>query len=266
MSRYEDALANLDTGSRKAVEDAFKDWTKDLNLKQAFENVIGECALSHGKFRSLLASFASQLIGGERSEQAWINACRSHKLNGSQVASANCPPVLGRVKTLIDHAKAVAKASAGGLTPSEAERQLIKHSNSTNPIGFEVFLRDAALGNYVVWATFNPDDPTASPFGRLPNTRDGICTALGLGGGPMREVLIVLAWGHIESGSPSLFRPTVADAECNVYYRPFPDPSSLCGFTFPLVPNPSGLAPQPELVMSEVSSKGLRLPFRIVSA
>ena len=81
------------------------------------------------------------------------------------------------------------------------------------PSGFDLFLRESWLGNYLVWATFNPDDPRADPFARLPSTHQGIRTALGLGHCTPSDTLIVLVWNHADSGSPPLHRPTVADTE-----------------------------------------------------
>ena len=125
-------------------------------------------------------------------------------------------------------------------------------------------MRAAPLGNFVIWATFNPDDSTHSPFGRLPFSHAAICTALALGDADAS--LVLLAWGHADSGSPPLHRPTVADAGLSQYYRPHPEPTCLWGFTHPLPPNPESLQPQPELVMPEIDSRGLRLPFRVVQA
>jgi len=266
LSEYEQALAALSAVSRDAVEGVFLAWLADADLSQVSKNVAGETALSAVNFASLLSSFAARLASGDPAERAWIDACRSHRLKGLQIPVAHCPSVLGRAKSLADHAKSVAKASAGSLTPEEAKKHLLKHSGSLDPVGFESFLRAAALGSYIVWATFNSDAPHMDPFNRLPTSRQGICTALGLGGPIFNETLIILVWAHFESGSPPLHRPTIADAECYMYYRPCSDASSRWGFTKPLSPNPTWLEPQPEVVMPETSSRGLRLPFRVISA
>ena len=115
-----------------------------------------------------------------------------------------------------------------------------------------------------MWATFDSTDPAGDPFVRLPSSRDGICTALGLAHFETGDALIILVWNHIDSGSPPLHRPTVADAEDYAYYRPHSEADALWGLTEPLPPNPDGLQPQPEVVMPETTSQGLRLPFRVV--
>lgn len=213
---------------------------------------------------SLLNLFAAQLAS--RNPDSWRTACHAHQLRGRRIPDADCPEILGRAKDLGDHAAAIANASRGrgDITKEEARKLLLKHSGSLGPLGFDLFLREAPLGNYLVWATFNPDDPRVDPFARLPNTHQGIRTALGLEHRTPGDALIILVWKHADSGSPPLHRPTVADAETYPYYRPRPDADARWGLTEPLPPNPDGLLPQPEVVMPETTSQGLQLPFRVV--
>ena len=159
----------------------------------------------------------------------------------------------------------VARTSSGALTSVEAKKLLLKYSGSLNPIGLDSFLRETPLGKYnLVWATFDSSNPDANPFDRLPISHVGICTGLGLG--EFTDTLIILVWSHSDSGSPPLRRPTIADAEVYRYYRPNPDINARWGLTAPFSPNPDGLQPQPEVVMPDPTSKGLRLPFLIVQA
>ncbi len=264
LSEYQQALDTLPYASKRQVERVFMAWSANAALDQVRRNIAGETALAPADFVALLTFFAANLANGEPAENSWIAACRSHKLKGPKIPIDYWPSVLGRARSLEDHAKSVAKASFGSLTQQEAKRHLLKHGGSLNPIGFELFLRAATLGNHIVWATFNSDDPHSDPFGRLPKTRSGICTALGLGGSIFNETLIILVWSHADSGSPPLHRPTVADAEDYTYYRPRADSGALWGLTEPLTPNPDAVQPQPEVVMTETSSRGLRLPFRVV--
>jgi len=263
-SEFQQALNALAPGSKRAIEGVLVAWLSDAALAQVSRNVVGETALAVADFLSLLTAFATKLANGNPVQDSWVSACRNHKLKGPQIPKSQCPAMLGRVRSLEEHAKSVAKASSGGLTLQEAKGHLLKHSGSLNPIGFEAFLRAAALGNYIVWATFDSDAPHADPFDRLPSTRTGICTALGLGGGILNETLILLVWNHADSGSPPLHRPTVADAGDCPFYRPCADANALWGLTEPLQPNPDGLRPKPEVVMPEIPSRGLRLPFRVV--
>jgi hypothetical protein len=258
------ALDGLGPDSKRAVEDTFLAWSGEAILGQVSRNVGDETALAAADFLSLLTAFATELANGIPPQMSWISACRNHKLRGRQISNAQSPAILGRARSLEDHAKSVAKASFGSLTPQEAKKHLLKHSGSPNPVSFEPFLRAAALGNYFVWATFNPDNPHGNPFDRLPNTRVGVCTALGLGGPIFNETLVLLVWNHADSGSPPLHRPTVADAEDYPYYRPCAHVGALWGLTEPLQPNPDGLQPQPEVVMPETPSRGSRSELLIL--
>jgi hypothetical protein len=266
LSAYQQALAGLRTDATLVVVGTLDAWSPDATLGQVSQNVANETALATADFTSLLDSFAVRLATGETPVAAWLTACRAHKLKGRPIPAADCPAILGRVRNLEDHAKSIAKASGLLLTSEEAKKQLLKYSGSLFPIGLDPFLREALLGNYLVWAIFDSADPNANPFDRLPPSRGGICTALGLGHLTAEDTLIVLVWDHADSGSPPLHRPTVADAEDSRSYRPRPEADAPWGLTEPLLPNPDGLRPQPEVVMQETTSKGLRLPFRVVHA
>ncbi len=265
-SSYQQALDDLEPDATRQVELAFTGWSADAKLGQVSQNIARETAFDTTRFTSLLKAFAAQLASGKMPEDAWRTACRFHKLQGREISTADCPAILGRAKSLEDHAVSIARASRGTLTSSEAKKLLLKNSGALRARGFETFLRDAPLGNHIVWATFDLADSQADPFVRLPMSHDGICTALGLGDSKSSDALIVLVWSHVESGSPPLHRPTVADAENNAYYRPRPEADAPWGLTEPLPPNPDGLLPQPEVVMPERPSQGLRLPFRVVQA
>ena len=266
LTAYQRALADLATDAARAIELAFIAWSPDVKLNRVSQNVAGETALATACFASLLNSFGAQVASGEMPIDAWRTACRTHQLQGRQIPATDCPAILGRARGLDDHAVSIAKASRGALTSSEAKKLLLKHSGALAPAGLDAFLRDAPLGNYIVWATFDSANSHADPFVRLPRSHDGICTALGLGHFTTGDTLILLVWSHVDSGSPPLHRPTVADAEDYPYYRPRPEADASWGLTEPLPPNPLGLPPQAEVVMPETTSQGLRLPFRVVQA
>ena len=263
-SAYQHALANSKAGTPSSVGAAFTTWSTNAALVQVTQNVADETALAAVEFTSLLDSFADHLTAGNSPMNSWLAACRAHKLKGRRMPDVDCPVILGRARGLDDHASVVAQASRGVLTKGEAKKLLLKHADSLNPIGFESFLRDAPLGKYLIWANFDLTNPSSNPFDRIPHVHTCICTALGLGHFAVTDTLIILVWNHVDSGSPPLHRPTVADAEAYPYYRPRSDPSAHWGLTKPLSPNPDGLLPQPELVMTETSSKGLQLPFRVI--
>ena len=264
MSQYQEALAVLPSGSTTAIQGTLDTWVGDPDLGQVGQNICDETALAAADFEKLLGSFAAALANGIPAKNSWIAACRAHKRSGRQLPDADCPSILGRARSLDDHANSVAKGSGGALTPAEAKRLLLKHAGGPVALALDSFMRLAPLGNYLVWATFNANNPATDPFDHLPTSHGGICTALGLGWA--NATLILLVWSHAGCGSPPLHRPTVADAEAYPFYRPHPNASAPWGFTCLLPPNLGGLQPQPELVMPETTSQGLRLPFRVFRA
>jgi hypothetical protein len=265
LSEYEQALAGLVADFKRGVEAVFLAWSADAGLAQVLQNITSETALTIVDFTNLLKFFAVQLASGNSPVDSWLTACRAHKMKGHLIPAADCPAILGRAKGLEDHATSVARTSHGALTSAEAKKLLLKYSGALNPMGLDSFLRETPLGkNNLVWATFDSLNPDVNPFDRLPVSHVGICTALGLG--EFTDTLIILVWNHADSGSPPLHRPTIADAEAYRYYRPNPDANAPWGLTAPFSPNPDKLQPQPEVVMPDPTSKGLRLPFLIVQA
>jgi hypothetical protein len=263
---YQQALASLTAINRQAVEQGFASWAGEASLEQVHQNIAGETALPDPDFQSLLNAFADLLgtAGGEP-RTCWENACRQHKLRGGVIPPDHCPKLLGRVKNVEEHARAIADASGGGLAFSFVKQILLNPSVADAAAYLGSFLYAAPLGKYnLVWATFDDADSSNCPFQRLPKTRRGIRTALGLGPLDAEESLILLFWDHEKSGSPALHRPTVADAEAHEYYRPCANAAHPWGLTQPLPPNPDGVAPQPEVVMREPTSKGLCLPFQVI--
>jgi hypothetical protein len=261
---FQVCLASLDADAAVRISDVLTSWNADSVLHQLTKNISGEFALSIPAFTSLLSRFATELEN-KSANAPWVAACRANKFKGSQLALELCPELLGRARTLLDHADAVALASGGRLTNSEARLLLLKYSNNGSLGSFESFLRATALGRYVTWSTYCAANSASSPFSALPSSARAICIALGLGHLSGDELLVLLVWGHKDSGPVNLFRPTIADAEDNVFYRPRSEADATCGLTCPLEPNTLGLSPQPELVSEPVPGGSMRLPYAVVS-
>ncbi len=148
LTAYQQAMADLATDAARTIELAFTAWSPDVKLGRVSQNVACETTLATARFTSLLDSFGAQLASGEMPVDAWRTACRTHKLQGRQIPATDCPTVLGRARSLDDHAVSIARASGGILTSSEAKKLLLKYSESLAPAGLNAFLRDAPLGNY----------------------------------------------------------------------------------------------------------------------
>ena len=261
---FGDVLEDLDEAERAAVAALLEAGSTDLD-RRVCRNIAAETALSRGDFLAILRRFAA--LGASRTPaEAWRTACREHKFRGRPLGPEDCPGVLGRAMSLENLASLINEASPLEFTRGELERLLYRLSGSTgiDEVGeFETILREARLGRYLIWATFDPDERQSNPFQRLPQNRRAICTALGLGRFDRDESLVALAWDHRAVGSPPLHRPTIADAEDFEYFRPHPDPGASWGLTEPLTPNDDGVGPQPEIVMRVVKAEGLKLPILI---
>ena len=126
----------------------------------------------------------------------------------------------------------------------------------------ERFLREALLGEHVIWAIFNLEAPDENPFDRLPRTADAVRTALGLGHIDKREAIVLLSYkSKAEDMRIELHRPTIAEAANNPHYRPGCDANERHGWTRPLSSNPLRLEPQPEVVHRETTGKTLIFPI-----
>jgi hypothetical protein len=256
-SAYQQALDQIGLPLRTGIEAGIA-----LLDGQLQANIGNETALAVNDFVDVLRLFSdtcvkSTVMNATTAFDAWQTACWAHSRRGKVVPDAHLPIVLGRCKTLAAHASDLFSIPDSDFNVDEAENLLRTHSKSNNPVGFVDSLREALLGKYTLWATFDETDTTKNPFLRLPQTHAGICAALGL---QISEAIVVLAWNHLVSGAPPLHRPTIADAAENTLFRPHHDAASHYGYTGPLTHIPA-LDPQPEVVLDKITCKGLILPY-----
>lgn len=264
VSVYQQACDQLDSNASHEIETALTDSRSEPLPEEIRNNIRTETALAIERFKALLMSFAKQLAEGKGPLSAWKKACFAHQFEGREIPSEHCPSILGRVVGLDAHARHVSEANPGKLTEEQIKRHLLKLSGKTKLGIFEFLLRRAPLGRNVIWATFDSTRPNTDPFAQLPNSRDGICTALGLGHFTSSDTLLLLVWNHAESEARALHRPTVADAADSIWWRPRQEADALWGLTEPLTPNPGGLGGQPEVVMRVITGKSLQFPFRVI--
>ena len=262
ISVYQQALDQIEPTLRTGIEAGIA-----LLDGQLQDNIGNETALTVDDFVLVLRLFSTMLLAkpildSTAARDSWRDACRKHSCKGKIVPESLLPIVLGRCKTLKAHAHDIGAIGDPDFDAKEAERLLRKQSNSNNSSMFIHFMRDAVLGNNTLWATFDPTDSANNPFLRLPQTYTGICAALGLQYTKDVTAIVVLAWNHLASGAPALYRPTVADAAENPLFRPHHDPASHCGYTGPLTHTPA-LDPQPEVVLGKITCKGLILPYMV---
>lgn len=236
-------------------------WTRgtDSSRRQIAANLQAETALPDTEFRALLAAFAAELAKGTDGGPAFEMACRSSKLKGPAVHGV-MPTVLGRATTM--------RRLCGWLhdrhpsvTQEKFEQVIRLHAL---PVARpSARLRQAPLGQHVIWATFRNPDRNQPPFDPPLATKEAVITALGLGGQSAGETWVMLVY-QPRCQRAELHLPTVADAGMYSYFRPVADVSTAeHGFTQPLPPNSMGLGPQPEIVHGDAISYDVTLPLLV---
>lgn len=260
------ACQDLPTTMRLLVVDQLTAWRGHESLAQVACNIEGETALPVAAFTSLLAAFGEQLAAGSDPAVAWLAACRKdcHRFCGSVLPAAVSPRVVGRALKIDQYANLIATEPQAGLTQDQAATLLRQFAGQPLPTRVLRILQKAPVGGRVVWAPFNATAPTTDPFNTLSHRTVDILTALGLGSFAASETLVLLAYRPLRDGMPEpLHRPTIAEAEVYAFFRPYPDAAYPYGYTAPLLDNPRGLAPQPEVVHRPILAEGLVVPFRI---
>jgi len=104
-----------------------------------------------------------------------------------------------------------------------------------------------ALGDYVIWATFNPEDLGGQPFAGMSEDADGIRARLGLDPNEKGADLICFVYQLLSDVEP-LF-PTIADAQWSSRFRPAP-PGSRWGLTWSEIDEEE---PRPEVVHQPIT-------------
>ena len=260
------ALQALHPQVHARVQAAIREWHAGADgWSFVASNIEGETALSIADFTSLLDTFGRHLDAGSAPPAAWLDACKDHHFRGAVMARDSRPHVLGRALAVDHFAKLVSNAS--GLTPGDARATLVRHAGQARPPSYvERALRQAQLGGRIMWATFNASAPASNPFDALAHVTEQVRTALGLGHMGAAELLVLLAYRSNAPGAdPPLHRPTIAEAGDFPFYRPHTDPACPHGYTQPLAPNPTALAPQPEVVHPSIIGIGLLLPYHVTA-
>ena len=265
LSAFSQAVSSVPLTAGTSFVASLTAWQSGSSAKwrQVAANIEAETALSVADFAALILDFASELATGKKPEDCWIDACRGrHKFKGARFPPP-VPAVVGRAVPIVSHAKLISDSGVG-LSPDQCEALLRRVAM----LGAAVTARDARilqqarLGRFVLWATFCLANSAACPFDHLPHTTEAIRIALGLGACAATETLVLVSY-RTQGGAVvlELFRPTVCDAEDYHWYRPHSTPAAPHGMTCPLVPNPSNLAAQPEVVHRETTGETLVFPI-----
>lgn len=263
------ALDSLTAAHKTAVETQLSAWDTGScpKWRRVAANIRAEVALQPVDFTALLTDFATELAGAAVSPEAgWVNACRRNHFKGATMPPPLLPTHLGRAVPIGGYAAIISASPSIVHSPDECEKLLRDiHLAGGTPTPREArMLQGARLcwPDRVMWAAFDATHPTQSPFDHIPKTTDAVRTALGLGECPETETLILMTYQSVGTGAPDpLHRPTIGEAADYCWYRPNPDAAAHHGLTDPLLPNPLGLAPVPEMVHHEINGDTLTFPL-----
>jgi len=219
---------------------------------QVIANLRCESRLDEIAFRDIVQGLIEAAAEQKELEKVYIEKCRQHILEGDAIPKP-WPLYFGRAVTCERFCKIALQFS----DVEETELQLLFDDLISKPFDavkrrFQEVLKsmgDKALGHYVIWATFNPEDLEGKPFDRMPADADGIRARLGLDPNEKGKDLICFVYVLPPDVEP-LF-PTIADAQWYSLFRPAP-PGAKWGLTMPW-PQIAQEKPRPEVVHKEIT-------------
>lgn len=255
---FDDALSGLPVASQAAIQVALDAWASHPSCHRLCTNLRVETALPADAWATLLAAFAHRLGAGEPPEEAWTVACRAHQRRGA--AHPAPPSVLARAMPETVYVDRLAEAAHVDRRRAVRVLELATARGTAPPPAVERLLRSAPLGRWLIWATFRADRSADRPFDGLPDDKDVIANALGLGEPWPPAVLLLLTYER--PAGLVVHRPTVADAATYVWYAPHVSPSDPHRMTAPVDPaSPPGFG-LPEIVHREINGETLMFPVR----
>jgi hypothetical protein len=262
-ARYLDSLKKLSVSNRRLVENELSLWkskqtVNGIDCRQLAENIESESALSVTAFARLLKSFAAHLGSSPGNISFWKTVCTAHEFLGPVVPTTSRPRRLGRVGKMKDYADHIGK----NIPKFAASHHLSKNAGKPKPL--QALVRQMNRVNLspgrILWATFSLP-PGTDPLAGMPQDTDGITICLGLGCYSNTAPFIVMQYEMSPPSSPSLHKPTIADAGTYSFFRPSASQTDHWEMTEPLQPNPKGHRGRPELVHSQITGQSLIFPY-----
>ena len=177
----------------------------------------------------------------EALKSTYIERCREHILEGGAIPKP-WPLYFGRVVARRRFYEMMVQL--GYFRTKEQARYFFQKLLSKSLHTVRANLRDKFLGRFLMWATFNPDNPKEHPFKDVPTDADDIRSRLGLSPDEKGEDLFLFVY-RLPINVEPLF-PTIADAQWSLFFRPVP-PGSDWGLTMPW-PEICEEKPRPEIV------------------
>jgi hypothetical protein len=217
--RLDEALGALSAPEVSAVRAALVGFAASSGIRrQAVENLNNETRLRLDAWRDTVRAVADATTNDDLHLRL-VLTFRGHQLRADPISTL--APRLGRAITTRRYASMVADRI--GISEGEAQRLvtrlLASDADSLNRSRFWTPWRE----NRTVWATFDPEDPSAAPF-EVTLKANGIRGVLGLDPTDRDEPLLLFEY-ELPTTLQALF-PTVAEAYAGdgwqVYFRPAP--------------------------------------------
>ncbi len=259
---FRDAINALEKDEQSKIRrqlDAWKAQATPSQWAQIAANIENETALPVPKFTALLRDFTTALTHHSTPENAWTQTCISHLFSGQPLVPSVRPKRLGRA------CKSDIFVKYANTTDKRFKDTLTKYAGKNPPSFWRNVLAKQNLGGDVIFATFNQNNTADDPFAGLPQDRESIRTALGLGHTSHSSPDPYLLFTYTSDEPPNLpiHRPTIADAGDFCHFRPAKSSAAKWGFTGPLAPNPQNLPPCPEVVHKQIVGVRLVFPYNL---
>jgi hypothetical protein len=257
---FESLRADLSTAQRTIVEDRLRVLESASGIGyQLVINLRNESRLDELALRDIVEGLLQAAANPGALKDAYVEACWGHILEGGAIPRpwALC---FGRVVSVERFYRTMLNFGyyrTEDQVKHALERLLSKPLHATH-----AELRNKFIGQFLMWATFNPDDLNGHPFSGMPKDADGLRARLGVHSSERGQDLFLLVYRLPPDVAP-LF-PTIADAQGYSLFRPSP-PEEKSGLTMPWA-EIDGEKPLPEVVHNPIKGICLIEPIQIARA
>jgi hypothetical protein len=221
-------------------------------------NLRSESRLGDAAWRDIVEALRQSPRRAGNLKRAYVKACQKHILEGEALPTP-WPVCYGRA---VSPQRFYKWLKEGGYVSSIPEaRSYVQRLFLYPLVAVRVKLQKIDLGPFVMWATFDPNNPAGDPFSAFPSDADGIRAQLGINLRERGQPLLLFVYELPSDVEPRF--PTVADAQWHVLFRPAP-PSARWGLVMPWPEVAEKEPPRPEVVHKPITGATLAEPIRLV--
>ncbi len=210
-------ISSLSPADSQALQERLDVLSRHNLGRQFVINLKAEARFTIAIWQTLHQTFLNASPDPDSLRTAFIDAFRPYILNGGSIPTP-WPTHYGRATPENIFADLLVKQ--GKATSRTAAKRFLRNLMSKSLPIVQQRLAHKEIGQYMIWATFNEDNPNGDPFEKLPDDAEGIRAGLGLD--PNYTGDMILLTYYLPVGVEPLY-PTVADGYSsgwNYYYRP----------------------------------------------